>query len=215
MQKLDHVGLGLEVGEQRANASILRGVHVADKVGLPANDQLVAQSPAARPRDEASFHEAGGDLVELLAGFVRGSISAVTSERVRPRMRALRKLLASTSAEAGMPGGVATTRFSIEPSSETRIAIAGRPRDGRIRRASSAHRSCSSARRPRRESIRTTGRSSQRARLRTRLPPPPPAPGYRYAPAPRGPDPRNSSSASTNSLKPCWVGIRPALACGA
>jgi len=25
----------------------------------------------------------------------------------------------------------------------------------------------------------------------------------------------NSSSASTNNLKPCWVGIRPALACGA
>ena len=50
MQKLDHVGLGLEVGEQRANAlEVLGGVHVAEQIGLAANDELVARSSGAGP----------------------------------------------------------------------------------------------------------------------------------------------------------------------
>src|ERR1700722_9559986 len=73
MQKLDHVGFGLEVREQSANAlEVLRSVDVAKKVGLPANDQLVARFPAPGPRGEASFDQTGGDVVELLARVLAG-----------------------------------------------------------------------------------------------------------------------------------------------
>ncbi len=49
----------------------------------------------------------------------RTSISLLISASVRPRMRALRKFAASVSPEGGRPGGRSTSRFSIEPSSET------------------------------------------------------------------------------------------------
>src|ERR1700722_3460693 len=48
MQELDHVGLGLEVGEQGANAlKVVRSAHIAEQVRLAPNDQLVARSASA------------------------------------------------------------------------------------------------------------------------------------------------------------------------
>ena len=52
------------------------------------------------------------------------SISALTSSSVRPRMRALTKLPASISADAGKPAGRLSTRFSTWPSSPTRTTSA-------------------------------------------------------------------------------------------
>src|SRR6202041_422241 len=64
VQEQHHVGLGLHVSEQRTNAlKVVRGAHVAEEVRLPANDQLVARSASAGPRDEAGVDEARGDVV--------------------------------------------------------------------------------------------------------------------------------------------------------
>ena len=52
------------------------------------------------------------------------SISLRSSASVLPRMRALRKLPASTKADIGTPAGTLSTRFSTWPSSATKTASA-------------------------------------------------------------------------------------------
>ena len=91
-QQLHQVALGLEVGEQLADAlQVLQPVDVLEQVGLAAHDQALLVAERTRPGGEPRLDDLLGQLVEL--GLGRGqscSILAIASWRVSPRMRALR-----------------------------------------------------------------------------------------------------------------------------
>src|SRR5271166_4281001 len=70
MQKIDDIGLCFEVGEQRPYPlEVVVGVNIAEKIGLPADDELLARAGLPRPGGEARVDQARRDLVELLARF--------------------------------------------------------------------------------------------------------------------------------------------------
>ena len=131
-QQFDDVLLCFEIGEKQPDPfEILDRGEVLEQIGLPSDDQLrtmrwgVAQlaSPASTSRAVNSPSSASASLREA-------SISILTSCKVRPLIRALRKLPASLKADGGSPAGICRMRFSTEPSSATSTA---RARSGSIR----------------------------------------------------------------------------------
>ena len=81
VQEVDHLGLGLEVGEQQADAlEVLVGAQLADEMGLAAHDQLFAP-PAARPRGKARVDESRRERVDLAARSLARALD------IRPRFR--------------------------------------------------------------------------------------------------------------------------------
>ena len=68
MQEFDDVRLGLEVRKQRSDAfDVLRRPHVAEQIGLPAYDQLIAGLGGPGPRSKAGIDQPCRDRVEFAA----------------------------------------------------------------------------------------------------------------------------------------------------
>ena len=92
-QQLDQVALGLEVGEQLADAlEVLEAVDVLQQIGLAAHDQALVVAERAGPGGKSRLDHLLGQLVELGlgGGQLRSRSCARASPRVRPRMWALR-----------------------------------------------------------------------------------------------------------------------------
>ena len=188
------------------------------RLACPRTINWSRDSPPPGPGGEARFDQTGGDVVELLArvtarGFdlrrhfgqraaanTRVEKVAGLDKRRRRSCRAAWRRRGSRSSRLRRPGsperrrGLETHEFDVL---EPRVDFA-RQHDARAAR----------------QFGQQARRFGERA-FEARLPPPPPAPECRCARAPRAPRSPNSSSASTNSLRPCCVGSRPALACGA
>ena len=141
------------------------------------------------------------------------SSSLRASPSVRPRMRAFRKLVASTSEEFGTSFGMLSRRFSIWPSSET-ITASARPGSSRtnsicFRRGFVFVAVTTPAPRDKPESSAEASPSTE-----SMLPPRIAltcASMLRRSFSGRSPI---SRSASTKKRSPCCVGKRPALVCG-
>ena len=138
VEQVDHVLLGLEIGEQQPDAlEVLERREVLEQVGLAAHDQLALAALQARPAREPGVDQPLGEVVEFRLG------GAALGLDLGPRLGQRAAADAGVEVVAGFdqrrgrqaPAGSAMTRFSTEPSSPPGSPARARARGARTRYA--------------------------------------------------------------------------------